>query len=185
MAREPQADEVNPRNNLITPRGYRRLMDELRELLMVERPRIVEEVRHAAKQGDRSENAEYQYGKKRLREIDRRVRFLNRRVELARIIEPSEQAKDQVRFGALVEVVDGDGRAKRVQIVGEDEVDLRAACISWKSPLARALMGAKRGDVVEVKAPKGDVDYEVIDFSYPAAHDDAASGDGHEGPGAS
>lgn len=152
----------------MTPRGYRQLVSELRELHVVERPRIVDEVRQAAKQGDRSENAEYQYGKRRLREIDRRVRFLTKRIERARIVDPRTQVPDRVRFGALVTTVDSDGRSRTVRIVGEDEIDLRQAKISWRSPLARALLGARQGDVVEVKAPKGDLELEILDFSYPS-----------------
>jgi transcription elongation factor GreB len=155
-------------SNLITPGGYSKLVAEYQQLRMVERPRIVDEVRQAAKQGDRSENAEYQYGKKRLREIDRRTRFLTKRMESARIINPLEQMPDPVRFGATGLVVDRVGKERRFSIVGEDEMDLALHRISWKSPLARALLGAKEGDVVEVKAPKGDLEYEVLRFFYEA-----------------
>lgn len=154
------------RNNLITPAGYRALTDEFNFLKMTERPRIVEEVHFAAKQGDRSENAEYQYGKKRLREIDRRMRFLTKRIESARIIDPALQNPDQIRFGATVVLGDEAGKTKKYHIVGEDESDLKLSRISWKSPLARALLGSKKGQFIEVKAPKGDLEYEIIDYYY-------------------
>jgi transcription elongation factor GreB len=151
---------------LITPAGYKKLADELSELLMRERPRIVDEVRAAAKQGDRSENAEYQYGKRRLREIDRRTRFLSKRLEACRIIEPAGQNPDRVRFGATVELLDEDGNKRTYQLVGEDETDVKKGRISWKSPVGQALLGKRRGDIIEVKAPGGDREYEVIGYSY-------------------
>ncbi len=151
---------------LITPTGHKALADELQWLLRTERPRIVDEVRAAAKQGDRSENAEYQYGKKRLREIDRRTRFLSKRLEAARVVVPSEQNPDKIRFGATVILVDEDGETKKYQLVGEDETDVKNGRISHKSPVGKALMGRVRGDVISVKVPKGEVEYEVEDYIY-------------------
>lgn len=152
---------------LITPMGYRMLADELNELLMRERPRIVDEVRAAAKQGDRSENAEYQYGKRRLREIDRRTRFLSKRLEACRIVEPSGQNPDRIRFGAVVDLIDEDGQHRTYQLVGEDETDVKQGRISWKSPVGQALMGRKQGDLIEVKTPGGMREYEVVAYRYP------------------
>jgi transcription elongation factor GreB len=165
MSQEP-SDTIQERTNLITPQGYRALTEEFNFLKMTERPRIVEEVHFAAKQGDRSENAEYQYGKKRLREIDRRTRFLTKRIESARIIDPTLQNPDKIRFGATVILADEDGKEKKYQIVGEDESDIKLSRISWKSPLAKALLGSRTGQFIEVKAPKGDLEYEIIDYYY-------------------
>lgn len=166
MTKKDIPDVALDKNNLITPRGYQALMNELNFLLKEERPRIVEEVRMAAKQGDRSENAEYQYGKKRLREIDRRTRFLSKRIEVARVIHPSSQNPDQIRFGATVTILHEAGETRTWQIVGEDETDTRAGRISWKSPVGRALLGKGVGDYVCVRAPKGEIEYEVVEFTY-------------------
>lgn len=152
---------------LITPMGYRKLSDELNELLMRERPRIVDEVRAAAKQGDRSENAEYQYGKKRLREIDLRTRFLTKRLEACRIVDPSGQNPDRIRFGAVVDLIDEDGNPRTYQLVGEDETDVKQGRISWRSPVGQSLMGRIRGDVIEAKTPGGIREYEVVAYRYP------------------
>ncbi|MEY3904027.1 MAG: hypothetical protein RL189_3333 [Pseudomonadota bacterium] len=154
------------RNNLITPVGFKKLKDELDFLLRKERPRVVDEVRQAVLQGDRSENAEYQYGKKRLREIDRRVRFLNKRVEHARVIDPKEQNPDCVRFGATVTIEDENGQRRVYQIVGEDEIDLAAKKISWKSPVGAGLLKAKKGDELEIETPRGPMFFTVIDYHY-------------------
>ena len=154
------------RNNLITPSGYKKLVDEIDFLIKKERPRIVEEVQHAVKQGDRSENAEYQYGKKRMREIDRRVRFLNKRLEMARVIDPVQQNPDCVRFGATVVVENEDGLQKTYVIVGEDEIDTASRKISWKSPIGKGLLKAKVGDIVEVEVPAGTVDLSIISVCY-------------------
>lgn len=155
------------RTNLITPPGYRKLVDELNQLVKVERPRIVDEVHQAALQGDRSENAEYIYGKKRLREIDRRVRFLTKRIDTARIVDPLEhQRRDIVLFGASVTVQREDGSKKIYQIVGEDEIDTLRSRISWKSPIGRSLLNAKCGDIIEVEVPVGTVELEVLTIEY-------------------
>jgi transcription elongation factor GreB len=135
-------------------------------LLKKERPRIVEEIQAAVKQGDRSENAEYQYGKKRLREIDRRVRFLKKKVEIARVIRPSDQKPDCVRFGARVTVCDENGKKKTFVIVGEDEIDTVARRISWKSPVGKGLLKAKLGDWISIEAPGGTLDYCIETIEY-------------------
>ena len=154
------------RNNLITPIGFEKLKSERDELLKKERPRIVEEVRQAVLQGDRSENAEYIYGKKRLREIDRRVRFLNKRLAIARVIDPAEQNPDCVRFGATVIVEDEKGAQRIYTIVGEDEIDLAARKISWKSPMGAGLLKAHKGDEVEIETPRGPIVLTVLDYRY-------------------
>ncbi len=130
-----------------------------------QRPQIVQEVADAAAQGDRSENAEYIYGKKKLREIDRRVRFLQKRLDSAVIVEGSQE-RDAVYFGATVEVEDEDGERKSYMLVGPDEADLERRRISFKSPLGRALMKRKVGDVVEVRRPAGEVELEIISIHY-------------------
>jgi len=150
----------------LTPEGARKLQDELKHLLHSERPRVVQEVSEAAAQGDRSENAEYIYGKKRLREIDRRIRFLTKRLESAVVVKLDEVAQQSVRFGATVEVADEDGTRKRYRIVGPDEVDPSAGSISFKSPLGTALMKRKVGDVVTVRRPAGEVELEICAISY-------------------
>lgn len=161
-----QVSTTLERNNLITPLGFQKLKSERDELVKKERPRIVEEVRQAVLQGDRSENAEYLYGKKRLREIDRRVRFLNKRLDIARVIDPKEQNPDCVRFGATVTVEDEKGAHRSYMIVGEDEIDLAARKISWKSPMGAGLLKAKRGDEVEIETPRGPIVLIVVDYQY-------------------
>jgi transcription elongation factor GreB len=154
------------RNNLITPQGFEKLKEERDMLLKKERPRVVDEVRQAVLQGDRSENAEYIYGKKRLREIDKRVRFLNKRIDTAKVIEPLEQNADCVRFGATVIVEDERGKRNTYIIVGEDEIDLAQKKISWKSPIGAGLLKAQRDDEVEIETPRGTVTLIVIDYRY-------------------
>lgn len=154
------------RSNLITPLGFQKLKEERDFLLKKERPRVVDEVRQAVLQGDRSENAEYQYGKKRLREIDRRVRFLNKRLEIARVIDPKEQNPDCVRFGATVTIEDEQGQKRTYIIVGEDEIDLTAKKISWKSPVGAGLLKAKKGDEVEIETPRGPMLFIIVDYRY-------------------
>jgi len=152
--------------NYITPEGARRLSEELGRLRTVERPRTVQEVADAAAQGDRSENAEYIYGKKRLREIDRRMRFLSKRLEHAVVVDPREQRGDKVFFGATVELEDEDGARSTYVIVGEDESDMKVGRISWRSPVGRALLGKRAGDVVTVRRPAGETDLEIIAVRY-------------------
>lgn len=152
--------------NLITPLGYKKLVDEYNELFKKERPLVVQEVSAAAKQGDRSENAEYQYGKKRLREIDRRLRFLDKRISLARIIDPKEQRGKKILFGATVTLENTEGKKVSYQIVGEDEADLNLKKISWKSPLGNELLNKQKGEVIIVEVPAGVREFEIIDFKF-------------------
>lgn len=168
MNRRPSAPPGEPaqKTNLITPGGYKRLSDELDNLFQVERPKLVDEVHQAALQGDRSENAEYIYGKKRLREIDKRIGFLQRRLDIARVIDPARQSGDKVRFGAYVTIADEDGKSRVWQIVGEDEADPSAGRISWKSPLGRSLMEKSVGDLATVHSPAGEREVEIIDLCW-------------------
>jgi transcription elongation factor GreB len=153
--------------NYMTPRGHRQLQDELRLLLREERPKVVETVAWAAGNGDRSENGDYIYGKRRLREIDRRIRFLTKRLEHAEVVDPRRQTRrDQVFFGATVTYAGGRGSATTVTIVGVDEADLARGEVSWLSPIARALLKAHEGDVVELHAPSGIELIEVIEIRY-------------------
>ena len=153
--------------NYITPAGLQRLRDEFRALQQIERPKVVEIVSWAAGNGDRSENGDYIYGKKRLREIDRRMRFLMKRIEIAEVVDP-EQQKDKARifFGATVTYRNGRGEEKRVRIVGIDEARSEMNEISWISPIARALMKAEAGDVVDVRTPKGVEAIEIVEVAY-------------------
>lgn len=141
--------------NYITPGGLERLRAEYSQLLHGERPKVVETVAWAASNGDRSENADYIYGKKRLREIDRRLRWLSDRLEKAEVVDPSTVKSDRVVFGATVTVLDEDEETQTYQIVGEDETDVKAGRISWKSPLAKALMGRRAGEEVTFEKPAG------------------------------
>ena len=154
--------------NYLTPQGYRRLRGELMELLDVERPKIVEVVSWAAKNGDRSENGDYLYGKKRLREIDRRIRFLTKRLDIAEVADPSaHQGSDQVFFGATVTVADQRGEERTITIKGIDEADNLAGEVSWISPIARALLKARVGDEVQFMTPGGMEKLEVMQVQYP------------------
>ena len=158
--------------NYITPGGYARLKDELEHLLRRERPHIVEVVHWAASNGDRSENGDYLYGKKRLREIDRRIRFLTRRLDLAEMVDPARQGNtEQVFFGATVTVCDEQGEESTYQIVGVDETDFARNRISWISPLARALLKAREGDVVRFQSPAGWREIEIIGIAYVPIED--------------
>ena len=142
--------------NYITPPGFEKLRAEYTELLSRERPKVVETVTWAASNGDRSENADYQYGKKRLREIDRRLHFLQKRMEAAEVIDPASLKSDKIVFGATVTIEDEDGNSKTYQIVGEDEFDIKENKISWKSPVAKALLGKKLDDEVKILKPTGE-----------------------------
>ena len=153
----------------LTVTGYGRLQAELEHLVRTERPALVQTVSWAAGNGDRSENGDYIYGKKRLREIDRRIRYLMKRLENAVVVDPAKQENlDQVFFAATVTIadVDGDGTASSYQIVGVDEADATAGCISWISPLAQALMKARVGDVLRFQSPAGIREIEVVAISY-------------------
>lgn len=142
--------------NYITPEGFQRLKDECHQLFHVERPKVVETVAWAASNGDRSENADYIYGKRRLREIDSRLGFLGKKLENAEVVDPKLLKKDKVSFGHTVTVEDADGNQKTFQIVGEDEWDISKGKISWKSPVAKALLGKKIDEEVIVKKPAGE-----------------------------
>ncbi len=152
--------------NYMTPGGVRRMQEELRDLLYRERPEVVNTVSWAAGNGDRSENGDYLYGKKRLREIDRRVRFLSKRLDLVEVVDPLAVACEQVRFGATVTIADEDDNRKTYSIVGVDEADASIGRISWASPLANALMKAKVGDVVMFRSPRGVQEIEIIEILY-------------------
>jgi len=153
--------------NYMTPEGHRHMQEELRRLMREERPKVVEVVAWAAGNGDRSENGDYIYGKKRLREIDSRIRFLTKRLESAEIVDPHRQKnRDQVFFGATVTYADRDGTEKTITIVGIDEADLDQGQVSWVSPIARALMKAHEGDVVELRTPSGIEPIEIIEIRY-------------------
>jgi transcription elongation factor GreB len=156
--------------NYITPAGHKRLRDELLHLIDTERPEVVRLVSWAASNGDRSENGDYIYGKRRLREIDRRIRFLTKRLDLAEVVDSSRQESlDQVFFGATIDYETPDGSMHTVTIVGVDEVDLDRGHVSWISPVARALLKSRVGDVVTLHTPAGPEQIEVLDVRYPAA----------------
>ena len=150
----------------ITPRGYQKFAEELQTLWHVDRPKIVQEVSDAAALGDRSENAEYIYGKKKLREIDRRIRFLSELMDKLQVVDPKDVTTDRVKFGATVVVEDEDGVARTYQIVGEDEVDGKLGQISSVSPIGRALLNKKEGDSVTVNRPAGELELTVLKIRY-------------------
>jgi transcription elongation factor GreB len=155
--------------NYITPAGYQRIRDELLHLIDVERPEVVKDVHWAASNGDRSENGDYIYGKRRLREIDRRIRFLTKRMDLAEVVDPTvHHGSDQVYFGATVTYCNAAGEEHTVTIVGIDELDPLHGKISWVSPVARALTKAHVGDTVTLQTPAGLDELEVLEVSYPA-----------------
>jgi len=153
--------------NYITPTGYRRLHDEVSHLLNVERPEVVQTVAWAASNGDRSENGDYIYGKKRLREIDRRLRFLTKRLEAAEIVDPAaREPTDQIFFGASVRYAVAGGEEREIKIVGIDEVDVAQGHVSWISPIARALVKAREGDTVVLRTPAGEETLDVLEVRY-------------------
>ena len=155
--------------NYITPQGYARLRAELLHLLDDERPKVVEAVSWAAKNGDRSENGDYIYGKKRLREIDRRIRFLTKRLDIAEVTDPGvHHGSDQVFFGARVTYAEDGGQERTITIKGIDEADSAAGEVSWIAPVARALLKARVGDEVQLMTPSGPKSLEVLDVQYPA-----------------
>ncbi len=155
--------------NYITPQGYARLRTELLQLIDEERPKVVEVVHWAASNGDRSENGDYIYGKKRLREIDRRIRFLTKRLEIAEVTDPAvHHGNDQVFFGASVTYSDESGQERTITIMGIDEADSAQGQVSWVSPIARALLKAREGDVVKLVTPMGAQEIEVLEVRYPA-----------------
>ncbi len=156
--------------NYITPGGHARLRAELKHLLDEERPELVRTIAWAASNGDRSENGDYIYGKKRLREIDRRIRFLTRRLDFAEVVDPAQRDPDceQVFFGATVDYVDGNGEERTITIVGMDEVDPLRNRVSWIAPISRALLKARVGDVVTFRSPRGFEEIEIVDVRYEA-----------------
>jgi transcription elongation factor GreB len=163
----PDAPALPPGGkNYITPAGFERLQAEKKQLLEIDRPEVVKTVAWAASLGDRSENADYIYGKRRLREIDRRVRFLIKRLEAAEIVHSSGRETDQVFFGAQVKVKGASGE-RTIRIVGIDEVDAAKGCVSWISPIARALIKAREGDVVRLRTPAGEEQLEILEVDYP------------------
>ena len=169
-AEEPARDALAGAKNYITPAGLQRLRDELKFLLARERPAVTQVVAWAAGNGDRSENADYQYGKRRLRQIDRRIRYLEKRIDAAEVVDPeaprSGRAARQVFFGATVRYATATGAERVVCIVGLDEIDLDRNYISWKSPLARALMKSRPGDRVMLHAPGGTEQLEILEVRY-------------------
>jgi len=161
---------VAERWNTITPAGYQRLREEYEALFAVERPKLVETISWAAGNGDRSENGDYIYGRKRLREIDRRITWLSKRMAAANVLDPAAQGdRSRVFFGATVTLADEGDNQRVVTLVGEDEADAGAGRISWNSPIARAVRGARVGDLRRVALPSGDKEYEVVAISYPEA----------------
>jgi len=165
--------EVEPQmpagtKNYITPAGHARLKSELKALVEIERPELIKTVSWAAANGDRSENADYLYGKRRLREIERRIRFLMKRLEAAEVVDPRDQDQDRVFFGATVTYADSSGGEHTVSIVGTDEVDPARGRVSWVSPVARALLKAREGDAVTLRTPAGEEQLEVLAIRYEA-----------------
>lgn len=152
----------------ITPAGHKKIVDEYDWLINKERPRITAEVSHAASLGDRSENSEYIYGKQRLREIDRRLRFLKGRLEVLQVADPAEFSGDRVLFGATVEIEDEEGRTQTWTIRGEDEVDLEHKVVSYVSPIGRALMGRRVGDEVTFETPGGRRELTILSVRFPS-----------------
>jgi len=150
-----------PKQNPVTKAGYAKLVEERDHLWKVARPKVTKEVSDAAALGDRSENAEYIYGKKKLREIDKRLHFLNDRIERAVVVDPATLSGDRVQFGATVTIADEDGKVSTYQIVGEDEVDAAAGKISHRSPVGRGLLGKQKGDRVTVVRPAGEIELTV------------------------
>ena len=152
--------------NYITPGGHQRLNDELSRLWKVDRPKLVDTIAWAASNGDRSENGDYIYGKRKLREIDRRIRFLGKRLDSAVVVDNAGKSHDRVYFGATVTVLDESGAERTVSIVGADELDPARGRVSWISPIATALLKAKVGDVVTLRTPRGTEELEVISIRY-------------------
>lgn len=159
---QPKGD----RKVYITPQGFEKIKAEYDELFHNERPKLVETIAWAASNGDRSENGDYIYGKRRMREIDRRLKYLGQRIANAVVVDPKTQPKDRVLFGAQVTVEDEHGKSLLYIIVGEDEIDVENRKISWVSPVAKALIGAKVGDVVTVQRPSGPTEVEILDIQY-------------------
>ena len=160
---------ADPPPRYITPHGFARIRAEYDELFGVERPKLVETIAWAAANGDRSENGDYIYGRKRLRELDRKLSHLSRIMKLAKVVDPASQDTDQVRFGATVELADEDDNRRSLTIVGDDEADASQGLIGWSAPLARALIGARIGDERMVRLPAGEKSSEVSAIRYPSS----------------
>ena len=160
---------AEPRPRFITPDGLARLRSEYDSLFALDRPKLVETIAWAAANGDRSENGDYIYGRKKLREIDRRLSHLARVMKAAKVVDPAAQVTDEVRFGATVELADENDERRILTIVGDDEADASAGRIGWSAPIARALLGAKVGDERVVRLPGGEKSYEVLAISYPSS----------------
>lgn len=159
---------MTERPNYMTPEGYRRLRQEYELLFGDERPKLVETISWAAGNGDRSENGDYIYGRKRLREIDRRIGYLSKRMKVAKVVDPSQQEdRSRALFGATVTLADDEDNVRVVTLVGEDEADAGAGKISWYSPIALAVRGAAVGDLRRVRLPSGEKEYEVVRIEYP------------------
>ena len=159
---------MSDRPNYITPAGYRKLREEYEALFAVERPQLLETIAWAAANGDRSENADYQYGRRRLREVDRRINFLSRRMKDAKVTDPAAQPdRGRAWFGATITLVDEADMERIVTLVGEDETDAGAGRIAWSSPIGRAVRGAAVGDLRRVALPSGEAEYEIVAISYP------------------
>ena len=154
------------KKNYITPKGYQKLIDELEQLLRIERPEVTKLVQWAASNGDRSENADYIYGKRRLREIDRRIRFLPGRLDAALVVDPVKSQSEKVQFGATVKTLNENGETKIFTIVGVDEVDTAQGRISWQSPIGKNLIGKCQGDEVTIKIPAGEMVCEIVSIIY-------------------
>ena len=166
----PEAIDALPpgTKNYMTPAGYARLVEEMRSLRYDDRPKVVDVVSWAAGNGDRSENGDYIYGKKRLREIDRRIRFISKRLDIGEVVDPASQTnRDQVFFGARISYCGADGTAHTVRIVGVDEARLEHGEVSWISPIAQALHKAREGEVVKLRTPAGIEDIEVLEIGWP------------------
>ena len=159
---------TDPKPRFITPGGLARIRSEYEELFAIERPKLVETIAWAAANGDRSENGDYIYGRKKLREIDRRLGYLAKVMKAAKVVDPAAQeSRDQIRFGATVELADEDDARRTLTIVGDDEADASVGRIGWSAPIARALVGARVGDERIVRLPAGEKSYEVIGIRYP------------------
>lgn len=157
---------LNKEKNYITPSGFAKLRAELDQLLRVERPEVTKTIAWAASNGDRSENADYIYGKKRLREIDKRIRFLTQRIDQAVVIDPLTIQSERVQFGASVEICNEEGESRQVVIVGVDEINTEKGLISWRSPIGSSLIGKEVGDTIMVQTPRGAKTFEIIEINY-------------------
>lgn len=168
--KSPSSNRAGDRPNYITPAGYAALRAEYEQLFGDERPKLVETISWAAGNGDRSENGDYIYGRKRLREIDRTLSRLSAKMKAAKVVDPSQQPdQSRVYFGATVTIADEDDNQRTLTILGNDEADASVGRVGWDSPIARALRGAATGDVRRIALPGGDREYEILDIAYPAA----------------